>query len=125
MKKQANKSVKNNSAVRQKGRRAKRKNKLARAILTVFLLATSACFILVSLNFSVRAVGLKGNVSKLHEQMERESRHSDEIVSQLNKVEDRSYLEGFIRSQFFLSEEGEQIFILPSHNLKENPYDNP
>lgn len=82
--------------------------------VSVILVALSAYFIMNIIHSQMETRRLKGILEARTETLSSLSREQQELQKQKEKLSDTEYIKDYARGNFMLSEENEQIFILPS-----------
>lgn len=88
--------------------------KLGSMLLSIFLVAVSAFFIINIVYAQMDTRRLEELLSSKQAELAQLERDREELIKQKEKLSDPEYIKDYARGNFMLSEENEQIFILPS-----------
>lgn len=87
---------------------------LMSTMVSIILVAISAFFIMNIVHTRMETKRLEDLLSKRQEELSQLERDQVALYQQKQKLSDPEYIKDYARGNFMLSEENEQIFILPS-----------
>ncbi|HHX52534.1 MAG TPA: septum formation initiator family protein [Erysipelothrix sp.] len=88
--------------------------RIGSTLVSILLVAISAFFIMNIVFSQIETRRLEGILSSKEEELAQLNRDQEELEKQKQKLSDPEYIKDYARGNFMLSEENEQIFILPS-----------
>lgn len=88
--------------------------RIGSTLVSILLVAISAFFIMNIVYAHMDTKRLQGILSDKQEELAQLERDQEELKKQKIKLSDPEYIKDYARGNFMLSEENEQIFILPS-----------
>lgn len=88
--------------------------RIGSTIVSILLVAISAFFIMTIVHAQMETKRLETLLSDKQEELAQLNRDQEELTKQKQKLSDPEYIKDYARGNFMLSEENEQIFILPS-----------
>ena len=95
-------------------RKRKLTQRLASTLVSILLVAVSAFFIMSIVSAHLETSRLEKKLAERKDEFAQLERDQDELKKQKEKLSDPEYIKDYARGNFMLSEENEQIFILPS-----------
>lgn len=80
-------------------------------VLCYLIAALLLCWVLIKQNKEIGFMILKQK--ELHQQIKKEKEIEEDLKVKISQLQNEEYIEKLARSEYFLSKEGEIIFILP------------